>query len=59
MPGVHFKSGLSKPVGRSQGHASGASAKPKSLKKAIMIYTHLLKRDWGGVILQLCGPRVL
>lgn len=45
MSGVHSIAVPSKPVDRSQGHTPGASAKPKSIQKAIIIYTHLLDRD--------------
>jgi len=45
MSGVHSISVSSKPVGRSQGHATRPAAKLKSIQKAIKIYTDLLKLD--------------
>jgi hypothetical protein len=59
MPGKYSISIISKPVGRSQGHAPGTSAKPQFLQKTTVIYIYLLKQDWEGVMLQLFGPRVL
>ncbi len=49
MPGKHSISIILKPVGRSQGHTSGASAKYTSLHKTTMIYTHVLNRGGKGV----------
>jgi hypothetical protein len=64
MSGAHFISVPSKPVGRSQGHMPGASAKQKSIQKAIKIYTHR-RLMWTGKRIStsyadqynLCQPR--
>jgi hypothetical protein len=49
MPGKHSISIISKPVGRSQGHAPGVSVQSISLRKTTMIYTHVLNRGGKGV----------
>jgi hypothetical protein len=49
MPGVLSISVCSNPVGQSQGHTSGASAKYTSLHNTTMIYTHVLNRGGKGV----------
>ncbi len=49
MLGIHFLSVSSKPVGRFYSHAPAASTKPISLQKAIMMYTHVLKRGPVGL----------
>jgi hypothetical protein len=49
MTGVHTISVSSNPLGRSQGHALGASAQTLSLYKMTKNYTHVLNRGGKGV----------
>lgn len=49
MSEVYSISVPSKPVGQSPGYAPRGSAKPKSIQKATMIYTHVLNREGKGV----------
>jgi hypothetical protein len=49
MPGPHTISVPLNPIGQSHGQVLGASAQPKSLHKATIIYTHVLNRGGKGI----------